>query len=100
MKLPAGIVGGVVLGAISCSSPQTHLVHRPAISPSQRCSHTLELTGWRAGDLCDTLETKRKVWVRANTMNGWKPVSAGCWDTSATTDVPYILCWDGEIKKV
>lgn len=107
MKIPPGIIGGVVLGAISCSSPASHLSSPPTSSPptpsrESRCVATITHRHWPAGDLCDTLTDAPNagIWARANTLNGWVAHPHHCWDTASTTGTPYILCWDGRIKKV
>lgn len=89
------------------------------MSAEQRCEQALIRFHYQAGDLCDTLRpavdiTERK-WRQYNEVNGWewigsnpywhdpktgKSESGDCWDTAATTDKPYILCWDGTLMRI
>lgn len=99
------LVGAALVLSAACSpqTPDHHLAISPAHqpTPSAICSHTIDANRWPAGDLCDTLTAQHGIWERANTLNGWIHIRGfDCWNTRATTADPYILCWDGAIKKV
>lgn len=100
------LMAGVHAGHLDsqAQSPTPH--HAPRPTAFEVCVTTLEVRHWFAGDLCDTLrDVTPQAWAGYNAQNGWKLTWAddsgdGCWNTASTTDVPYILCWDGRIKKV
>lgn len=94
----------VLSAACSPQTPDHHLVIQPSphLTREARCVATVTDHHWRAGDLCDVLQNSdHQLWRRANRLNGWmKLEDLDCYDTRSTTSVPYILCWDGGIKKV
>lgn len=107
------LVGTALVLSAACSpqSQPTHQFTVPAqhLTPATRCSHTLDAYDWPAGDLCDTLQGApgfgprypESKWSWDNRHIGWVRIDGtDCWDTRATTDDPYILCWDGSITKL
>jgi hypothetical protein len=88
-------------------------------TPAGLCEQTLIDHNWHAGDLCDTLRGApgfpatganafpQRNWDYDNKRNGWIRATdirtvdtTDCWDTSATTDADYVLCWDGTIVMI
>lgn len=94
--------GAFVLGT-QIHGPADAQAKQPVLNQNQRCVAALEQYNYQAGDLCDTLppntDVSLKQWSAYNKANGWTQAGSDCWNTASTTDVPYVLCWNGQITR-
>jgi len=112
--ITAALVGVFVPGPWDARAQHPTTVQHTPMQAEQRCTEIIVEHNWHAGDLCDTLPPAVRVserqWRRYNRLNGWEWIgynpyddphhmSGDCWYTRATTDVPWILCWDGTIMR-
>lgn len=107
----AAAVTGVLVGFALPTSPAPSTER--LTTPEERCVATIVAKHWSAGDLCDTLPPAVKVnerkWNHYNRIAGWewigrnpfnkisRPESGSCWQTGATTDRDFLICYDGTI---